>query len=120
MAGTYESGKRNLHAGKVCQFLSDVKQLAFSQNAGFFAMCAIFQPKQFGDFIQTESQSLGRFHELHPRDVGPTVAADAAVETIRFGQQTPSLVEADRLDIDPGRLGEGPDGQVLQIVFHFA
>ena len=46
--------------------------------------------------------------------------ADVAIGLVRLQQQALALIETDGLHIDPGRLGENANGQVLQIVFHIA
>ncbi|KAG1398098.1 hypothetical protein G6F59_013539 [Rhizopus arrhizus] len=83
-------------------------------------MGAVLQLQQLPDFIEAESQPLRRLHELHPRHVGAAVASNAAVGPVRRRQQPFVLIEADRLHVDPGCLGEGADGQAFQGVFHSA
>jgi hypothetical protein len=79
---------------------------------GFAAMGAILKPQQLPDFIQTEPQALRGLYEFHAGHVRFAVAPDTTIRAIRFDEQPLALIEADRLDIDLGRFGEGSDSQI--------
>jgi hypothetical protein len=88
--------------------------------ARFIAMRAVVQLQQACHFVEAEAQALCGLHELHAGDVLGLIAPDAAIGPVGLGQQGPALVEANRLHVDPGRLGDGPDGQAVLFSFHSA
>ena len=100
------------------QLGAHIHQLVFGQTAGFMAMGAILKAQQLGDLLQTETQALRRFHEVHPVHVLPATAANAALGFVRFRQQVLALVEPDGLDVDPRHLGEGADCEVFKLLVH--
>jgi hypothetical protein len=66
MAGAHQVRQHGLHVCQIGHLLAHVLELVLGQTAGFLAMGTIVEPQQFGDFIQAESEPLGRFYESHP------------------------------------------------------
>jgi len=69
MAGSHKPGQGDLHASEVCQFLTYIRELVLGQMARFRTVGAILKPEQFGNFIQTEAESLRGFYEAYARNV---------------------------------------------------
>jgi len=86
-------------------------QMPGGQPGGGSALHPGIEPQHLADFLQTESQPLRRFDELHPRDIGARIAANPARRPMGLRHQPFALVKADRLDVHAGRPGQAPDRQ---------
>ncbi len=54
LAGRYQAGQDRLHPRELGQLFSDVDQPGLGQEAGLFAVRAILEFEQLGDFVQAE------------------------------------------------------------------
>jgi hypothetical protein len=63
---------------------------------------------------------LQRLDQWAARQLRASVAADAALGSIGLLHQAFALVKADRLDVDPGGVGQSTDGQGFGIFIHGA
>jgi hypothetical protein len=54
-----------LHAPKVAQLRVHVFEFLLGHRARLAAVCAVLQPQEAGNLVETEPQTLGRFHELN-------------------------------------------------------
>src|ERR1700688_1363545 len=118
MARANELGQNGLHALEIGELVPYVPKLVFSEAARIVAVRSVFQFQEVRDFVEAETQPLGRFDNPRPGDVSLTIAANAAIRLLRLEQQSLALIEPDRLHIDAGRLREGADSQAFVTVFH--
>src|SRR5215467_4247438 len=89
--------------------LADVPKPAFGKPSRFTALRAIFKFQKLSDLIETEPQALRGPDEVQARELDLAVAPNAALRPLRFGHQTLALIEANRLNVDAGPLGERAD-----------
>src|SRR5579863_4438416 len=103
---------------QLCDLLLDRRQLLIQE---FFDMRAgrhmvVPKDQKLTNLIQCESQLLGLADELQRFDVADSKQAEAAFSTWRSLQQSLFLVETDRVDAEPGLLGDLAD---LSRLSHF-
>ena len=113
-AALHQILQHDFDAEQVGQALAHIGQFALGLRAGLGAMRSILELQQFPDLVQAEAQSLGRFDEAHARQIRLAVATDAAQRPVGFLHQPLALIEADRLDVDPGGIGQDADGQCFR------
>jgi len=119
-AAFYEIRQHALDARQVGKPCSHVCQLVLGLLARLGAMRSIFKLQQIPDLVQAESQALGRFDKAHSRQIRLTVVTNAAQGPVGLLHQAFALIEADRLDVDPGGIGQDADGQCFKWFAHGA
>jgi len=110
--------QRSLNELQIGDALPHLCQLLLGNGPGFLALGAVVEFEQEGDLVQAEAQPLGRFDEAQAIERRQAIASNPAGRPIRLGQQAAPLVIAHGLDIDSGRPGQPPDGQLQFLPAH--
>lgn len=84
MALVNEPRQYLLHSAEILEPRSNIGQSLLGHLRYFAAVRLIFQLQQLGNLIQVEPQSLRRLNKPYPRHILFCVAANAAVQLLRF------------------------------------
>lgn len=96
-----------------------VEQVSRGKPRGGATPHPVIELQKLADFIETESEPLGRLDEPYPRRVRIPVVADTTRGSPRRRDQLPALIEADRFDIDTRGFRQLSDRHAVCIGHHW-
>lgn len=110
--------QRPAHCGELFLLGDDLGDLLLRSRSHLLARhtTRVAQPEERLHLAQREAEGLSVLDEAHEPHALAVVAPVSVRLPLRRAQQTPSLVVAERLDVDPRRSGHLPDQQAAVFI----